>query len=531
VKRDVEQAGEYLRIAREAAENNGYQRERILAIEIDGDLLELRGNLEGALDAYKLGLGLSRALVKGGDLEAEFLRRAAAVCLSMARVEDGKHLVGDALKLNEETHDAYEHGVCLRILGQLEIAEGITGCGIAHLEDAVKELAGLSSWCHELALAELVLGKALTAQSGNGAGVERLLDARRIYSNLGIGSALRVLDDLILSTIPGEVTDTTERVVSEQRVRMLRRHGMDARHYGIITEDQRILGDLERWGPTEARLLIEGETGVGKELVARALHAMSRRREAPFVAVDCGALSETLADSELFGHSRGAFTGAMKDRVGLIEAADGGTLFLDEIGELSEALQVKLLRVLENGVIRRVGENVPRPVDVRVISATARDLWEEVEAGHFRRDLYYRLRTVLVRVPSLRERPYDIDLLVDHYLQVYAERHETTVGLSDEARRVLANYDWSGNVRELKNVLEALVLSSSDGDIIEGRSVHQFTTSQAGEAGLRDRIADLERDEIERVLKACDGNKTEAAKMLGISRKTLWQKLKQINPT
>jgi transcriptional regulator with PAS, ATPase and Fis domain len=303
---------------------------------------------------------------------------------------------------------------------------------------------------------------------------------------------------------------------------------LDTEQYGIVTEDERIVGDLERWGPTEARVLVEGETGVGKELMARALHVMSRRREGPFVAVDCGALSETLADSELFGHSKGAFTGAIKGRTGLIEAANGGTLFLDEIGELPEMLQVKLLRVLENGVVRRVGENTPRQVDVRVISATARDLWAEVEAGRFRRDLYYRLKTVLIRVPSLKERPHDIELLVDFYMQIYSERHRVTAELSSDARKRLTRYKWPGNVRELKNVVEALILSQRNGDAIDGGRVMEFLSGINHDAGLKDRIADLEREEIERVMKACDGNRTEAAKMLGISRKTLWQKLKDL---
>jgi len=191
-------------------------------------------------------------------------------------------------------------------------------------------------------------------------------------------------------------------------------------------------------------------------------------------------------------------------------------------------LQVKLLRVLENCVVRRVGENASRQVDVRVISATARDLWAEVEAGRFRRDLYYRLKTVLIRVPSLRERPHDIDLLVDFYMQVYSERHGVNAELSADARKRLTRYKWPGNVRELKNVVEALILSQRNGKAIDGGRVMEFLSGMTHDAGLKDRIADLERDEIDRVMKVCEGNKTEAAKMLGISRKTLWHKLKDI---
>jgi len=346
-----------------------------------------------------------------------------------------------------------------------------------------------------------------------------------MYSNLGIGPAVRELDELIFSSLAPGLAAAERQTVIGREARTLSRH-VDPGHYGIVTEDERILGDLERWGPTEARILIEGETGVGKELMARALHGMSRRREGPFVAVDCGALSETLADSELFGHARGAFTGAMKDRAGLIEVANGGTLFLDEIGELSGVLQVKILRVLEEGVVRRVGENVARQTDVRVIGATARDLWAEVEAGRFRRDLYYRLKTVLIRVPTLRERPYDIGILLDHYLQVYDDQHRTGAKLSSEARTELTRYGWPGNVRELKNVVEALILSNTNGDLIAADHVMQFLTN-GSKAGLKGRISGLEREEIERALKVCSGNRTEAARMLGISRKTLWHKLKQ----
>jgi tetratricopeptide (TPR) repeat protein len=530
IKRDPDEAAEYLRIARKVAETNGYKRERLLALEINGDLLALRGDAAGALTMYESGLELSRALARGGDLEAEFLRRAAAVCLKMTRVEDGKRFVTEALDLDDEADDAYEHGVCLRILGELELAEGIGGCGIEHLEESVMALSNLSPWCSELASAELALGEALlghNGENGTGSAVEHLLAARRIYSNLGVGSALRALDDVIFSSIAASPIGLKKQMARDGDIRTVSRHRLNPGQYGIVTEDERIVGDLARWGPTEARILVEGETGVGKELMARALHTMSRRREGAFVAVDCGALSETLADSELFGHVRGSFTGAMKDRTGLIESANGGTLFLDEIGELSEILQVKLLRVLEDGIVRRVGENVPRRIDVRVISATARDLWAEVEAGRFRRDLYYRLKTVLIRIPTLRERPYDIERLLEHYMGAYGDEHGVTIGLSPEANTALTAYDWPGNVRELKNVAEALILSSSDGDIVACEQVTVFLTNGTPGMGLKGRVSNLEHEEIERVLKVCGGNKTKAAQMLGISRKTLWQRLKR----
>ena len=530
IKRDVDEGREHLRIAREVAGAHSYQREIILAHEIEGDLLDVRGNSERALDAYLEGLDLARALAGDGDLPCELLRRAAGVCLKMERVAEGRQYVDEALRLAEKAGDAYEHGVCLRILGGLEMADGMSGCGFEHLQESVHELAALSPWSHELGITQLLLGRTVLEQAQKGSGVsaaEHLLSARRIFSNTGISPAVRQLDELIFSSIVSRHAGGAGRKATGHDTEQIPACRLDPGQYGIITCDDRIVGDLAIWGPTEARVLIEGETGVGKELMARALHAMSRRREGPFVAVDCGALSETLADSELFGHARGAFTGAMRDRVGLIEAANGGTLFLDEIGELSEILQVKLLRVFEEGVLRRVGENTPRQVDVRVVSATARDLWAEIEAGRFRRDLYYRLKTVLIRVPSLRERPADIEILLDYYMGFFSDSQGVVGSLSDEARDRLLRYGWPGNVRELKNVVEGLILSSHNGDIIRVDRIARFLGTGTGDADLRGKIAGLEREEIERVLKACGGNKTKAAKMLGISRKTLWQKLRQ----
>jgi tetratricopeptide (TPR) repeat protein len=532
IKRDAEEGWEHLRIARENAEEHAYQRELILTYEIEGDLLGVKGDFERALTTYMKGLGMARALAGDGDLACELLRRASDACLRTGRAREGRQLVDEALHIADQTNDAYEHGVCLRILGALEISQGMQGSGFEHLRESARELADLSAWCHELGVTELLLGEALLDQTHSGNGVsaaEHLLCARRIYSSIGLSPAIRQLDDLIFSSIVGRHAGAATPRSEDRQSTHLTKCRLDPSQYGIITCDERIAGDLAGWGPTEARVLIEGETGVGKELMARALHAMSRRREGPFVAVDCGALSETLADSELFGHARGAFTGAMRDRSGLIEAANGGTLFLDEVGELSEILQVKLLRVLEEGVLRRVGENSPRQVDVRVISATARDLWAEVEAGRFRRDLYYRLKTVLIRVPSLRERPDDIGLLLDHYLRFYGDSQGVSGKLSDEAKDRLLRYSWPGNVRELKNVVEGLILSSHNGDIIGAGRLARFLGNETATSGLKGKIEDLEREEIERVLKACGGNKTKAAEMLGISRKTLWQKLRQFD--
>jgi two-component system response regulator HydG len=297
--------------------------------------------------------------------------------------------------------------------------------------------------------------------------------------------------------------------------------------YGIITSDKRIADDVTRWGQTDVRVLIEGDTGVGKELVARAMHAMSRRREERFVAVDCGALSESLAESELFGHAKGSFTGALRDRAGLIEEADGGTLFLDEVGELTEVLQAKLLRVLEEGAVRRVGENPLRAVNIRILSATTKDLWAEVEAGRFRRDLYYRLKGVVVRVPSLRERPGDVELLLDHFAGRYCEAYGRSVEIGDKARELFLEYEWPGNVRELRHVVEALVASGRDGEVIEADRAAEFLEATRSGSAPDGESSGVDREKMERALDASGGNKAEAARRLGISRKTLYRKMQR----
>ena len=279
----------------------------------------------------------------------------------------------------------------------------------------------------------------------------------------------------------------------------------------------------------DCTVLLSGETGTGKELVARTLHQQSRRREAPFVAVNCGAIAEHLQESELFGHKRGAFTDAVADRAGLFEAAQGGTLFLDEISETSPATQVKLLRVLQEGEVRRVGENEVRKVEVRLICACNRELEEEVAQGRFREDLYYRLYVLALRLPPLRERPADIGLLVEHFLQGY-ER-----GISPEALEVLAHYAWPGNIRELENQL-ASARALAGGERLEPAHlwprVHQRSAMVVdlafGEGlGLKEAREQFERRFIQARLEQCGGDLEAAARHLGMSRSRLYELIRR----
>jgi DNA-binding NtrC family response regulator len=278
---------------------------------------------------------------------------------------------------------------------------------------------------------------------------------------------------------------------------------------------------------TTAPVLIVGESGTGKELVARAIHEHGRRAQRPFVPINCGAITETLLESELFGHVRGAFTGAVSDARGLFEQAQGGTIFLDEIGETSPALQVKLLRVLQEGEVRPVGSTRVVRVDARVVAATNVDLEREVADGRFRQDLFYRLGVLVIRMPALRDRREDIPRLVDRFLQTASARAGRRVTLSPAALERLVQYRWPGNVRELENTVERLVLMNRDAVIHE--SDLPFAPSAAGPPLQAQLFADLPSlDEVDRrylvhVLDAVGGNRTRAAEIMGIDRRTLYR--------
>ncbi|TQI78971.1 two-component system response regulator HydG [Serratia fonticola] len=296
---------------------------------------------------------------------------------------------------------------------------------------------------------------------------------------------------------------------------------------------RRLLEMIAMIAPSDATVLICGESGTGKELIAKAVHANSLRKARPLVSINCAALSESLLESELFGHEKGAFTGADKRREGRFMEANQGTLFLDEIGEVSPLMQAKLLRAIQEREIQRVGSNQTLSVDVRLIAATNRDLLADVEAGKFRQDLYYRLNVVTVESPPLRERCEDIPLLATHFLAKFAERNRKTVkGFTPQAMDLLLKYAWPGNVRELENSVERGVILLS-GDFISEKEL-PLSISQCGDEPTvnpqQQRIQPLEQVEKQAILAALEktaGNKSEAAKQLGITRKTLLAKLQK----
>ena len=340
---------------------------------------------------------------------------------------------------------------------------------------------------------------------------------------------------------PAEVVLTIRKARERERLRRanqaLRREVQRATGERPIVATSEAMIELlelmERAAGFKSTVLVTGESGTGKEVLARAIHAQSPRRNEPFVAVNCGAIPETLLESELFGHAKGAFTGADRARRGLFVEADGGSLFLDEVGEIPMLLQVKLLRVLQEEEVRPLGESKPRTVDVRVIAATARKLEAEVAAGRFREDLFYRLNVVQLVVPPLRERPRDVPLLADHFIAHFrATLGKPVRAISDEALERLVSYRWPGNVRELENVIERAVILA-EGDTITLRELPQnVVVADASEGSTPDlslkrarRAAEV--DAIRRALRATEGNRTHAARLLQISHRALLYKLKE----
>ena len=347
-----------------------------------------------------------------------------------------------------------------------------------------------------------------------------------------LGAFNYLLKPFVLSDLEGQIQKAAERGTlrkENEQLRALLSRNQGSRHRDIVGNSppmQEIFRLIERAGPSDRAILIYGESGTGKELVAEALHRSSQRSEQPLVIINCAALSEALLESELFGHEKGSFTGAIAAKQGLFEVADGGTLFIDEIGEMPAALQAKLLRVLENGSMRRVGSIQERKVDVRLLAATNRDLRQEIKAGRFREDLYYRINVMSLELPPLRERREDIPLLVDHFLG--DDWH-----IESDTLEHLIRHSWPGNIRQLINVLERAKILADD-DVIRTKDLPKEVI--AGELPAprltpRDKSADdlssFQRQKVMQVLERERFNKAKAARALGISRRKLYRLLEK----
>ena len=406
------------------------------------------------------------------------------------------------------------------------------------LMDDVGGMEILAKAKRELPDAEVVI---LTGQNSAKAAVLAMQAGATTYLT-------KPLDIVELRTVADKVSQSQRLVRSnlELRRQLNERFGFE----GVIGNSplmHTVVDRLRQIAPTSATVLITGESGTGKELVAKALHTNSPRRTKPFVALNCAALAENILESELFGHIRGAFTGADRERKGWFEHANGGTLFLDEVGDIPLSTQVKLLRVLESGEIVRVGTNEPVKVNVRLISATNRDLKEGIAAGTFRQDLYHRLKVISVQLPPLRARREDIALLTETFIRQFAAAHGKTINaMTPAARRALVAHPWPGNVRELRNVIESMVVVDYDGvldvdDLPEDiatlgqpaapdAGTGTGTPTAAGVTGpnlVGRSLEDAERHFIAETLKLTGGNREETARILGIGERTLYRKIKE----
>ncbi len=332
-----------------------------------------------------------------------------------------------------------------------------------------------------------------------------------------------------------ELLSAVRRTLDKLHFRMITKApliGRASAPYGLIGESEamaRVRDSIAKVASTSATVLIAGESGTGKELVARAIHYNSPRASAPFVPVNCGAIPNELLESELFGHMKGAFTGANETRAGFFQTADGGTIFLDEISETSLSMQVKLLRVLQDKEVCMVGSSRSRRVDVRILSSTNKDLSGLIKKGVFREDLFFRINVITIEIPPLRERGDDILLFTQYFTNKFTEKlGKSVLRFSDDALQVLKNYHWPGNVRELENVIQRLVVMT-DGDVIEVPDLPSLMRFSAlRENGFNRTLAEMEFDYIQNVLTSANGNKTRAAEILGIDRKTLRDKINKM---
>ena len=368
--------------------------------------------------------------------------------------------------------------------------------------------------------------------TGHGS-VENAVNAMRL------GAADYLTKPVRIAELRTRLARAVEAVRLRRANRELRRQ-LDERYgfEGLIGNSpamQKVFTILRQVSPTHATVLILGASGTGKELVAHALHTNSRRKDKPFVAINCAALTQGLIESELFGHVKGAFTGAVTTKDGLLVSADGGTMFLDEVGDMPLETQAKLLRVLETREVQPVGGNTTRKVDIRLVAATNHDLEQLVKEGKFREDLLFRLQVVTIKLPPLRERSGDVPVLIDHFIQHFAKEHDREVrGITPEARTLLVRYSWPGNVRELQNVINNMVVLAQ-GDVLTEDDVPEQVKRAAG--GPSDHgahlelagrsMAEIERAVIQANLELVNGNRQKAAKILGIGERTLYRKIKE----
>jgi len=503
--------------ALERARSHDARREEVLAMEFMAELDFDRGRFDDSLHRYDEALVMAERVAPEGDLVVEIERRRAETLCALGRLDPAQQACDRARRLARLTDDRLEHAVAHRVAGDIAWARGQQGEAL----QSWTITASLLSECrerHELGKTLLTLGRA-TQDSRESR--RCLYRASALFAELG---AQHWLD---------QAERELRRVLSDAPIPAPRPvTGLGRRHRapGLVAASaamEKAEGMARRAAGTDLAVLITGETGTGKELIARTIHSLSTRSRAPFLAINCGALRADLALSQLFGHRKGAFTGAHIEGVGLVQAAHGGTLFLDEVGDLPFDVQVTLLRFLESGEFLRLGETQVQRADVRVIAATNRELREAVEKGTFRRDLLFRLNEVEIRLPILQERQDDIIPLARHFLTFYGGLEGPR--LNPDAESVLRSYSWPGNVRELENVMRRVAALHTDDSLVTGVTLLPFLTAMSTPVQGRENDQESERARILAAFGEADGNKSQIARLLGVSRKTLYARLKRLN--
>ena len=516
LQRRFEAATAALESALGRARELGARREEVLALEFLGELDHDRGRDAEACVRYDRALGLARAIAPEGDLVTELERRRAEALLGLGRLDEATAACERARALASRIEDRLEHAVAHRVAGEIAAAGGRS----AEAAEVLRTAMGLLVECrerYELARALLALGRV----------VPEMTEARRLlYRASALFAELECVSWL------EQVEAELNRRFEGPAPALPAASGLGRRHRapGLVAcslEMRQVEALARRAASTELSVLITGETGTGKELIARTIHSLSARAARPFLAVNCGAFRADLALSQLFGHRKGAFTGAHAEGVGLVEAAHGGTLFLDEVGELPLDVQVTLLRFLESGEYLRLGETQVRRSDVRLIAATNRELRGGEGERAFRRDLLFRLNEIEIRIPGLRERADDLLPLARHFLAFYGGLEGPR--LSAEAEAVLASHPWPGNVRELENVMKRVAALHAGDSLLGADALLPFLLHPAGTPAVSNGAGDaMERQAILAAFEQAGGNKSRVAEILGVSRKTLYARLKRL---
>jgi DNA-binding NtrC family response regulator/Tfp pilus assembly protein PilF len=523
LRRNFESAESLLATALGRARAHGAEREEALALEFLGELDFDRDRPEAALGRYQEALVLGERLAPEGDLVVEIERRRADALAVLGRLDDAARACERSRRLARQTDDRLEYALTHRVSGVLALAAGRRSEAVQSFTTAV-HLLGECRERFELGRTLLQLAR---ATSDPREARRHLYRASVLFAELSAQYWLDQADQELDHLATAQPTLAPSGPAS-----LLGRRHRAPSLVACSNAMQRVETLACRAAGTELSVLITGETGTGKELIARTIHGLSSRVARPFLAVNCGALRADLALSQLFGHRKGAFTGAHAEGVGLVEAAHGGTLFLDEAGELPHDVQVTLLRFLECGEYLRLGETKVRRADVRLIAATNRELRGGEGERLFRRDLLFRLNEIEIRVPALRERTDDIVPLARHFLAFYGGIDGPR--LSMEAEAVLRSYGWPGNVRELENVMKRVAALHAGDGIVDSASLLPFLSHPEPESALRAERpalagAEVERQAIFSAFQQAHGNKSRVAELLGVSRKTLYARIKRLH--